>query len=77
MEPVNRSFIVCLFFNHMISNLEKNVSGVLHVNAAHFKHGEPGLHEEHEKHANPVVANTAILIRYNHYRFYDEALYAK
>jgi hypothetical protein len=44
----------------MTSNLEQNVSGILRINAAHFKHGEPGLHEKHEEHADPVVANTAV-----------------
>jgi len=36
------------------SNLHENVLGVFLINAAHFKHGEPGLHEEHKEHANAV-----------------------
>ena len=49
---------VRLFFKHNISDLEKNVPGIFHINAAHFKHCEPGLHEEHEEHANAAVAKT-------------------
>jgi hypothetical protein len=41
-------------FETQISNLHKNVLGVFLINTAHFKHGEPGLHEEHEEHANAV-----------------------
>ena len=45
------------------SNLHKNVLGIFRINAAHFKHGEPGLHEEHEEHANAVMAITETLFQ--------------